>query len=607
MLATLLTLALPAPDIPIAPILRSTYAPWTAEGNAFTKGPASGKTLRQLEISHNRSEAVITSEKEGDQPTGTLTSPEFTIERPFIAFRIGGGDYRGTTCINLIIEGKLVRTATGHRSDVLAPTNWDVKQYRNQKAQIQIVDLEQGDWGHINVDNLTQTDTPEKAPWNEPLYQEQWRPQVHVTARYWNDKKVNPVEHQEGWINDLNGLIYYEGEYHMFAQRWATCWLHFVSKDLVHWTELEPAFFEESHRSGIQSGTTVIDYKNTSGLGKDPKNPPMIAFWSRFDNKSQCLHYSLDKGRTWTFYPKNPFMTKPERDPKVFWYEPGGHWVMVMYGDGKYHILNSKNLLDWQDTGHPIPNSFECPDMFELPIDGDAKNKKWVLIQGSGEYTLGSFDGKQFKEESPRLTCDLGPNFYATQSWHNMDTGDGRRVQAAWMRGSRFPNMPFSQQVSFPCELTLRTTKDGLRVFRQPIAELAKLHAGEAKRGPISLKPGRPDQIAEKGDLFRIRCLVSIPEGAKLEFDIRGEKVTIERQAITNGTAKSKTIEPITEIELLIDRASVELFVNKGELSSTRFVLPEGTGISMKAEGGEVTVQSLVLNPLKSIWPRPGS
>ncbi len=176
---------------------------------------------------------------------------------------------------------------------------------------------------------------------------------------------------QEGWINDLNGLIYYDGEYHLFAQRWAKCWLHAVSRDLIHWTELDPAFWEEKLDSGVQSGTCVIDYKNTSGLSPNLATPPMIAFWPRFDNHSQCLSYSLDHGRTWKPYDKNPILDYPERDPKVFWYGPGNHWVMILYGNGAYHILNSTNLLNWTDTHHAIPNSFECPDFFELTVDGN--------------------------------------------------------------------------------------------------------------------------------------------------------------------------------------------------------------------------------------------
>jgi sucrose-6-phosphate hydrolase SacC (GH32 family) len=125
---------------------------------------------------------------------------------------------------------------------------------------------------------------------------------------------------QEGWLNDLNGLIYYRGEYHLFAQRWNKCWIHAVSTNLVHWTELEPAFCEEQLDSGVQSGTCVADTANTPGLGTDPQHPPLIAFWSRNDNRSHCISYSLDRGRTWQHYEKNPILVYPERDPKVFWH-----------------------------------------------------------------------------------------------------------------------------------------------------------------------------------------------------------------------------------------------------------------------------------------------
>ena len=123
---------------------------------------------------------------------------------------------------------------------------------------------------------------------------------------------------------------------------------------------------EESTGSGVQSGTFVIDYKNTSGLSKEKDVPPMVAFWSRFDNRSQCLSFSLDRGRTWRPYDKNPYMTRPERDPKVFWYAPGKHWVMLLYGDGKYHVLTSANLLEWKDEKHPIPER-ECPTCLNWP------------------------------------------------------------------------------------------------------------------------------------------------------------------------------------------------------------------------------------------------
>ena len=590
-------------DLPVGKFGRTDYGDWRATGTAFRRGPAADGQLTTLEIENAAGNQVASSEVEGDGPTGTLTSPEFKVTRRYVAFRIGGGDYERHTCLNLLICGKIVRSATGWRSDRLAPASWDVSEFHGQRAQVQLVDGASGDWGHINVDRIVQTDRPERLPLaTGPLYQESLRPQFHFTARQWTMNRLNPRERQEGWINDLNGLIYYDGEYHLFAQRWAKCWLHAVSRDLVHWTELEPAFWEESLDSGVQSGTCVVDYHNTSGLSPDPKTPPLVAFWPRFDNRGQCLSYSLDHGRTWTAYAKNPILVHPERDPKVFWYAPGNHWVMMLYGDGQYHILTSANLLEWQDEHHPIADSFECPDFFELPVDGNAAQKKWVLIQGNGNYSIGTFDGHEFKEETKRFPCDVGPNFYATQSWHNTETGDGRRIQTAWMRGPSFPDMPFNQQISFPCELSLHRTADGLRVFRQPIAEIATLHRGTDSWTNRTLSANTSLLLEPAGRLYHLKAEVEIPAGAKLTFNLRGVPVVLTAQTVESGNAPVSVMDRVRTVEILLDHASVETFVNQGEVSSTRTVIPKDNGLSVKAEGGPVMIRSLTVYPLNSSW-----
>jgi sucrose-6-phosphate hydrolase SacC (GH32 family) len=590
-------------DLLIADFEARDYGTWQATGTAFQKGPASGGLIAELEIENTVGAGVASSEIDGDKPTGTLTSPAFRIERAYLAFRIAGGNYERHTCLNLLVDGKIVRSATGWNSDRLVDASWDVRPWTGRAAQIQIVDEASGTWGHLNVDHLVQTDRPERLPVTiQPLYQETLRPQFHFTARQWTVDRLNPGMREEGWINDLNGLLYYEDEYHLFAQRWAKCWLHAVSKDLIHWTELAPAFWEESLGSGVQSGTCVIDYQNTSGLSPNPKTPPMIAFWSRFDNRAQCLSCSLDRGRTWTPYAKNPFLVVPERDPKVFWYEPAKHWVMLLYGNQQYHLFTSRNLLEWKDERHPIPNSFECPDFFELPIDGDPKTKKWVLIQGNGNYSIGTFNGTEFKEETERRPCDVGPNFYATQSWHNNDTGDGRRVQTAWMRGADFVDMPFSQMISFPCELTLHTTPGGPRVYRQPIKEIAKLHRGADTWTHRTLAANQTLRLAPAGQLFHITADVEIPDGARLTFNLRGIPVVLTATTIESGHKPAAVQSRVKKVELLVDRTSLEAFVNGGEVSSTRYVLPKGSGLSVKAEGGTVRIGSLIVHPLNSAW-----
>jgi sucrose-6-phosphate hydrolase SacC (GH32 family) len=597
-----------AQDLPIGHFTNGDYGDWQATGDAFKFGPAGDDWLPKLEIENAADNLVISSEKtatgQDDQPQGTLTSPQFKIARKYISFRIGGGDYERDTCINLVVDGKIVRSATGWQSDRLVPTSWDVSAWQGRSACVQIVDAASEDWGHINVAGIVQTDKPERMPVETgPLYHEALRPQFHFTARQWTMARLNPGMRQEGWINDLNGLIYYDGEYHLFAQRWAKCWLHAVSRDLIHWTELPPAFWEEESGSGVQSGTCVVDYKNTSGLASDPAHPAMVAFYPRWNNRDQCIAYSLDHGRTWKFYDKNPILVHPERDPQVFWYAPSNHWVMMLYGNNQYHILTSTNLLSWQDEHHPIKNSFECPDFFELPVDGDRSQMKWVLIQGNGNYSVGTFDGVEFTEAGGRHPCDVGPNFYATQSWHNTDTGDGRRIQIAWMRGSNFPDMPFNQQISFPCELTLHDTTNGLRIFRRPIPEISLLHDRQDVWTNRTLSASQTLPLEPAGQLFQLKAEVEISEGARLVFKLRGASVVLTQTTLASGSKPAAVGGQIHTVEMLIDRASIEAFANDGEISSTRFFLPSENGLSVKAEAGTVRIKSLTVYPLKSAWP----
>jgi levanase/fructan beta-fructosidase len=221
-----------------------------------------------------------------------------------------------------------------------------------------------------------------------------------------------------------------------------------------------------------------------------------------------------------------------------------------------------------------------------------------VLIQGNGKYSIGDFDGSEFKEETARYSCDVGPNFYATQTWGNTETGDGRRLQTAWMRGSAFPDMPFNQQVTFPCELTLRSTKDGPRIFRQPIREIARLHKSKDTWTNRTLKANETLRLAPSGRLFHIKAELSIPDGAKLTLRIRGVPLVFTSKAIESVAL----FDQIKSLEILVDRTSIEAFVNDGEVSSTRFVLPKENGLSLKAEGGPVAIQSLTVYKLGSTW-----
>ncbi|MBB5352812.1 sucrose-6-phosphate hydrolase SacC (GH32 family) [Haloferula luteola] len=602
-----------------------SYAPWTPQGEAFSAGPANSTEWSRLEIVGAVGHGIACSENAGaptgtgtDAPQGRLTSPEFLIERSYIAFRIAGGDYERHCCFNLLVDGKVVKSATGRNSDELRAESWDVSAWSGKHARLEIVDEASGSWGHLLIDQVVQTDHPEAVPVvTVPVYQESLRPLFHFTARQWTMDRLEPGMRQEGWINDLNGMIHYQGEYHLFAQRWHKCWLHAISTDGVHWRELEPAFGEKILDAGRQSGHCVIDQANTSGLGKPGGEPPMVAFWTHADNLRHGISYSLDRGRSWQDYPGNPILEFPERDPKVFWHEASGHWVMVMYGSGQYHLFTSPDLLHWKNENHPIPDAFECPDFFPLQVD-DRDEEKWVLIHADGRYSVGQFDGTRFIEETPRRLSDLGgESFYATQTFENPDSNDGRRIQMAWMRWVHepklFPEMPFQQQISFPCELSLRSTQDGLRLFRRPIAEIAHL---EGTPKTWSKRPLRIHEIlplADSGEAYRLQARWErLPEKACLDFRIRGASVRITPHTVKisdplglQPPVEAELLDEAQTLEILLDRRSIEVFVNDGALSCTRNFIPTEASLQIRVEGAPSMLDSVRLSPLKSIWPSP--
>ena len=325
------------------------------------------------------------------------------------------------------------------------------------------------------------------AYWGEPpvlpppadLYREKYRPQFHFTARQWTLRKLNPGAREEGWLNDPNGLIYFDGEYHLFAQRWNKCWIHAVSTDLVHWTELQPAFWEDYRFGGgrpiRRRGAGPAEH---FGPLAGPQDAAAGGLLERL-RQPQHLHL-LQPGQ-------GPHLDQVREEPGPG--PPGTRPQGVLaradqaLGHGALRgtpptSFTSTNLLEWTEQKEPIPDSFECPDMFQLPVDGDRQRLKWVLVRGNGKYSVGEFDGSRFTPETGQLPCDLGPNFYATQSWGDIAGQAGRRIQIAWMRGGKYPDMPFNQQMTFPCDLTLRALGGSLRVFRKPVPEIERSTAG---------------------------------------------------------------------------------------------------------------------------------
>ncbi len=698
------SVALGAADSVIADFEGKDYGDWTVTGEAFGPGPARGTLAGQMHVSGFEGKGLVNSFYKGDRTVGTLTSPPLKIERKYVNFLIGGGKHPGKACINLLVDGKIVRTATGPNdrpggSEQLDWHAWDVAELIGKTAHIQIVDQATGGWGHVNVDQIVQSDTKadvamektmelvcEKRYLNLPvrngarkrwvslivdgktvrdfdieladktvdfwvvldltpfkgktatlrvgamrqgskamevihqadaikdaedLYREKYRPQFHFSS-------------QRGWNNDSNGLVYYKGEYHLFYQhnpygwKWGNMtWGHAVSKDLVHWTELGDAIHPD--RLGtIFSGSAVVDERNTAGF-QTGKEKVIVCIYTSAGGRNrlskgqpftQSIAYSNDRGRTWTVYEGNPVLghiNKSNRDPKVIWHEPTRRWVMVLYLDDKrMAFFTSKDLKSWERQSE-LKCFHECPELFELPVDGDERKKKWVLYGGSCDYFIGEFDGKTFKPDGEAIKFNHGNCFYASQTFNNVPVEDGRRIQIAWGRIGH-PDMPFNQMMDFPVELTLRTTDEGVRMFSEPVKEIERLHGKKHAWKDKAIEEGDNPLEGITGDLFHIRAEFQVGGAKEVGFVIRGMPVVYNAKGgkLTCGKCRAplRPKDGKVRLELLVDRISVEIYANDGRVYMPIGVIPPDGDetLSVFAKGGTAKATSLAVWTLKSAW-----
>lgn len=454
-------------------------------------------------------------------------------------------------------------------------------------------------------------------------YDELYRPQFHFTP-------------EKNWHNDPNGLVYYDGEYHMFYQynpkgtEWGFMhWGHAVSPDLIHWEHLPIALYPDENSEDKEfctafSGSAIVDENNL--LGKQKGNEKaLVAFYTSKDC-GQRIAFSTDKGRTWEKYEGNPIIPFDEkddaRDPKVFWHEESQKWVMVLYrktsSDDKskgVSIYTSENLVDWQWKYH-VAGFYECPDLVKLQVTNRPGEFKWVLFDGDGSYLIGTFDGESFTAESSKIKSDLGSNYYATQTWSNIPAEDGRTIQIAWMKGGDFPNMPFNGQMSFPCEITLTKFSFGYKLVRNPIKEIEMLHGKHQSWEDKVLIPGINENKTKsvKGDCLHIIAEFDLKTSDNFGFVLRKSKKATGTEilynvkrgtlSVLNSTIPIMPVEGKISFEILLDRASIEIFANGGQTVISNCFTPEegAKDVVLYTNGGELGVDKLDVYEMKSIW-----
>jgi fructan beta-fructosidase len=492
-------------------------------------------------------------------------------------------------------------------------------------------------------------------------YRERYRPQYHFTP-------------PANWMNDPNGLVYYAGEYHLFYQynplgnTWGhMSWGHAVSPDLVHWTHL-PLAIPEVDGVMAFSGSAVVDWKNTSGFGRGGK-PPLVAVYTGYregnKNQSQYIAYSNDRGRSWTRYSGNPVLdigSTEFRDPRVFWYEPQKKWVMAvsLAAEHKIRFYASSDLKKWthlSDFGPAaaVGGVWECPDLFELPVDGDRRNSRWVLIVnlnpgsvagGSGaQYFVGRFDGTRFtttptdRGETTQANpgahwVDYGKDFYAAVSWSDVPPADGRRIWIGWMNnwqyGEKIPTSPWRSAQSVPRTLALKSTAAGIRLVQQPVTELRRLR-GTGRRVPRQLiRPGSIPLATEgiAGTALEIVAELEVGTAAEVGLKVRAGKnqetviginghagrLFVDRtrsgEPAFHGDFTGRHTAPVRlengrlRLHVFVDWSSVEVFAGSGEtvITDQIFPAPESDGVALYAEGGTARLISLEAWPLRSIW-----
>ena len=486
------------------------------------------------------------------------------------------------------------------------------------------------------------------------LYKEKYRPQYHFSPK-------------KNWSNDPNGLVYYQGEYHLFYQYnpddvvWGPMhWGHAVSKDLVHWEHLPIALKPDTELGMIFSGSAVVDKNDRTGFFDGGEG--LVAIYTTHLEQDegalqqQAIAYSKDNGRSWTKYEGNPVIknygVEDFRDPKVFWHQETKKWVMVVTCHDRIRFYNSSNLKEWNylsEFGKNLGTHggvWECPDLIKLPVKKSAadpnfkkKKEKWVLEVGdilggeSGvgvQYFIGEFDGEKFESDYDHsFFVDYGQDIYALQSWSNLP--DERHIWLGWMNNigymTKIPTTGWRGMMSLPRELGLKDDGQRIKLIQKPLSELKKLREDIYQKKEIELEKKLSINCCEKS--FEIKAEIDFKQAEEITFALHKNKKQEsllklnkkQNQIIINLENSGNTdfdetfllekeinynFKEKVKVNIFVDRSSIEVFIDGGELTITNLVFPnlDSKKIEIRSSGGIVLIDKLDIFKLKSIWQK---
>jgi len=561
---------------------------------------------------------------------------EFTCEKKYLNLPVNyGGEQRH---LEFFVDGIKVREmqmALAAKDDADFWVYLELKDFQGKTATLTIDQLPQDVESGFSA--IYQDDT---FPDAQNLYKEKMRPQLHYSNK-------------RGWNNDPNGMVWYDGEYHLFNQHnpygwpWGNMtWGHAVSRDMIHWQELGDAIHLDELGT-IFSGGAVVDHNNTSGFQTGDEKPIVCFYtsaggenpWSADQPFTQSMAYSIDRGRTFVKYDGNPIIGHirgANRDPKVIWHEPSQKWIMVLFvEEAETDIFTSSDLKTWTKSSR-LESFHECPELFELPVDGDMNNMKWVTYGAPSKYYIGTFDGETYIPETEKLPFIYGRNFYASQTFSDIPEEDGRRIMMGWGQVPML-GMPFNQLMTFPIELSLKSTDEGIRLFSKPVAEIENLHKKKHSfKNKMISDSENFDGI--EGELFHIKAEFDVGKADyfglvirefQIYYDVQENQLICkapENNIDLNQFSKEfmemmkeeageflefnpiktsvKPLDGKIKLEIIVDRTYVETFVNDG-----RYYIPTGAyltdrdpSIMVFSKGGKTKLNSLEVYELNSIW-----
>jgi fructan beta-fructosidase len=554
---------------------------------------------------------------------------EFTVKEKYLILPIENAQDATQANFTLFVDGEAARQGKVPLAASAESTDWHafytIDAYRGRPARITM--------DSTTPEAFSLIHQADSIPGEDQFYTETHRPQFHFTQKV-------------GWINDPNGMVYHNGTWHLFFQhnpvsrKWGNMtWGHATSKDLIHWKQHPNKLHDRiSAKGACFSGGATVDKYNTAGFGENT----LIAFFT--DTMSgECMAYSPDGGVTLVPYADNPVIfstvhevpdnvSKPGhrgRDPKVIWYaydeqdtplndkarQLGGHWVMAVYvwhadevdqqqdkrSKGHYiAFYTSGDLKHWEFQSE-LEGYFECPELFELPVDGDPGNTRWVVHAADARYAIGQFDGKTFTpDHQGKFQLHYGP-FYASQTFDNAP--DDRRIQIGWLR-IETPDGPYNQHFSFPYRLTLNHSGEAIRMRANPIEEIKQLRDKSHNLGSMELPSDKVISTPVTSDLLDVTAVFDMGDANRITLKLPGR--TVQYDAVKQEL-NGAPLEPMAgkiSVRVLADRLLTEIFGNDGAVC----VVESGDHqtkeriVSISAEGGKATLLNLEAHEMRPIW-----